>query len=374
MELVSVIRAGAGDWAHNGNSTMQKNIILSALLVAVTCYSQAPPEPLLKGGPVATVGGQVITEDELTPMVQGQLRELEYQEYLIRRKALDDLINQKLLAAQASEKGLSTEEFLLQYVDSKVPEPTDVEVKAFYFRQRNLSNTPFEQVKNQIVTALKQQSIERARAQYFDSLRQSSSVAVMLRPPRVQVSADPTRELGNPDAPVTIVEFADFVCPFCQKARPILQELVNKYKGEVRLTFRDFPLEEIHPGSARAAQAGRCATEQGKFWPFHDAVFGHPGRVSEADLRGYAAGIGLNAKQFESCLSTEKYKAQVEQDAKAAVDAGVSGTPAIFINGVFFNGLPSVSMLEATINDELAATRTQTTKNRMFLTKDSASR
>jgi protein-disulfide isomerase len=220
-------------------------------------------------------------------------------------------------------------------------------------------------MKDQIVAALKHQNVERARQAYFEDLRQASDVAVMLQPPRVQVAGDPSRELGASDAPVTIVEFADFECPFCQKATPMLQELLTKYKGQVRLTFRDFPLEEIHPGAQRAAEAARCATDQGKFWQFHDMLFAHPGKVAEEDLRQYAVSVGLDAKQFNSCLRDGKFKAQVEQDFKAAVDAGVSGTPAFFINGVFFNGLPQLSTLEATIDDELASAKMSATKAEM---------
>jgi protein-disulfide isomerase len=237
---------------------------LAALAVA-TCFAESPAEQAAKGAPVAIVEGQPILEDELSPLIEGQLRRLRFQEYQARRKALDDLINQKLVAAKAKQKGLTSEEFLRQEIDDKLADPSEAELQAFYFHQRSLANVPFEQVKNQLVPGLKQQKVEHARQEYVQRLRQSAHVAVMLRPPKVQVGYDPTRVLGNPDAPVTIVEFSDFQCPYSRKATATLRELLQKYKDRVRLAFRDFPLTQTHPRAQRAAEAARCATQQGQF-------------------------------------------------------------------------------------------------------------
>ncbi len=337
-------------------------ILCCGLLFIATCFAQGEHSEQAGGAlPVATVEGQPIMDGELTPLVEGQIRQLQYQEYLIRRKALDDLINQKLVAVKAKEKGLTPEEFLQQTIDSKLPEPNDAEVQAFYFHQRNLSNVPFEQVKTQLRAALKQQNVERARQDYFQSLRQSSNIAVNLRPPRVQVRDDAARTLGSPGAPVTIIEFADFECPYCQRANSILGELLKKYNGQVRLAFRDFPLDEIHPGSERAAEAGRCANEQGKFWAYHDMLFSSPGRLAEADLRQQAHQLGMDETQFDACLHDHKFKSQIEEDVRAGIQAGVSGTPGFFINGVFLNGLQPLATFENTIEEELASLKAKPT-------------
>ena len=336
---------------------MRINILLSAVLGAATCFAQVPSEQAANEAPVATVAGQVILDSELQPLVEGQLRQLQYQEYVTRRKALENLINQKLVAAKAKEKGLTPEEFLRQNVDSKLPDPTEAQVQAFYFHQRNLSNIPFQQVKTQLVAALKQQNVDRARADYFQSLRAAADVTVMLKPPRVRVSDDPGRVLGNPDAPVTIVEFADFECPYCHRATATLRELLTKYDGQVRLSFRDFPLEEIHPGAELAAEAARCASAQGKFWAYHDVLLGNTEELNAENLTKHARGLGLDSTQFDACLQEHKFKGQIEDDMKAGMEAGVSGTPAFFINGVFFNGLQPVSMFESVIDDELASVK-----------------
>jgi protein-disulfide isomerase len=327
--------------------------------LAATCLAQSLCAQPAKVAPVASVDGQLIFEDELAPLVEGQLRQLQYQEYQVRRKALDDLINQKLVAAKAKEKGLASEEFLRQEIDNKLPEPGEAEVEASYFAQRNLSNVPFELVKRQLLADLKQKNARLARQDYIQRLRQSADVSVMLRPPRVQVSFDPARTLGSSDAPITIVEFADFQCPYCRKATPTMREVLNKYKGQVRLAFRDFPLQELHPYAQRAAEAARCATAQGKFWAYHDVLFSGRARLSEQDLREHAVTLNLDMTQFDACMQDGRFKALIEEDLKAGVQAGVSGTPGFFINGVFLNGWQSLSAFESVIDEELLSLKGQ---------------
>jgi protein-disulfide isomerase len=327
--------------------------------LAATCFAQSLCGQATKGTPVASVGGQLILEDELAPLVEGQLRQLQYQEYQARRKALDDLINQKLVAAQAQEKALSSEEFLRREIDDKVPEPNEAAVEALYFSQRNLSNVPFELVKKQLVADLKQRNAQLARQDYIHHLRQSADVAVMLRPPRVQVSYDPARMLGNPDAPVTIVEFADFQCPYCRKATPTMRDVLNKYKGQVRLAFRDFPLRELHPDAQRAAEAARCATAQGKFWAYHDVLFSGPAKLSKQDLHEHAVTLNLDMTLFDACMQDGRFKARIEEDLKAGMQAGVSGTPGFFVNGIFLNGWQPLSSFESIIDEELLSLKGQ---------------
>jgi protein-disulfide isomerase len=220
-----------------------------------------------------------------------------------------------------------------------------------------LANVPFEQVKNQLVPGLKQQKVEHARQEYVQRLRQSAHVAVMLRPPKVQVGYDPTRVLGNPDAPVTIVEFSDFQCPYSRKATATLRELLQKYKDRVRLAFRDFPLTQTHPRAQRAAEAARCATQQGQFWAYHDLLFASPDKLSDEDLNQHARTLALDVTQFDTCLRDGKFKAQVEEDLREGMQAGVSGTPGFFINGIFLSGSQPLVTFERIIDDELVSVK-----------------
>ncbi|MBI4044628.1 MAG: DsbA family protein [Candidatus Diapherotrites archaeon] len=138
---------------------------------------------------------------------------------------------------------------------------------------------------------------------------------------------------GDPNAPVIIVEFSDFECPFCGRFHDDsgLQIRENYVKtGKVQLVYKDFPLS-FHPSAQPSAEAARCAAEQGKFWEMHDKLFENQQALSDSDLKGYAVGIGLNAEQFNSCFDSGKYTSAVEANFSEGSRVGVSGTPSFFI-------------------------------------------
>ena len=308
------------------------------------------------GPPLATIDGQAITEEELAPSIEGQLRSIHEQEYQIKKKALDTLIGQKVLEAEAKKRGLPTTEKLLeQEVDAKIPEPTDVEIAAVYAVQREQLNRPLEEVKAQVSQTLKRSRIQQARQEYSARLRDQSKIAVLLEPPRVQVSFDSARVRGNPKAPVMIVEFSDFQCPYCRQVTTTLKSVLAKHPDQVALAFRDLPLTAIHPLAQGAAEASRCALEQNKFWEYHDLLFADQAGLEKNGLLSKAQILKLDERQFDACLSGGKYKAQVEQDAQDGRRVGLSGTPGFFINGVFLSGAQPESAFETLIKEQLAA-------------------
>ena len=190
-----------------------------------------------------------------------------------------------------------------------------------------------------------------------EELRGKTDVEVYLRAPRTEVGFDPTRVRGNPNAPVTIVEFSDFQCPFCQRVQGTLRDLLKKYDGKVKLAYRDFPLGEMHRRAEAAAEASRCAGEQGKFWEYHDLLWTDPSKLDPAALSGYATRLALDEIRFNACVTSGRYKADIEKDLRDGAKAGVSGTPAFVINGVFLGGAQPASEFEKTIDAELAGLR-----------------
>lgn len=304
---------------------------------------------------VAVVDGQKITEDDLAPYVAGQLRPIREQEYQIKKKALDTLIGQRIVEAEAKKKGLTTEKFLEQEVDAKVPEPTDAEINAIYLVQREQIGRPFEEVKGQLQQSLKKAKVAQARQDYSNKLREQAKVSVLMTPPRTQVGFDPARVRGNTKAKVMIVEFSDFQCPFCGQVQSTLKNVLTKHRDTVALAFRDMPVSQIHPQAMGAAQAARCAGEQGKFWEYHDLLFADQGGLDKPGLTTKAQKLQLDEKQFDACISNEKYKAQIQQDSQEGMRAGVSGTPGFFINGVFISGAQPEATFEKLIEEQLAA-------------------
>jgi protein-disulfide isomerase len=302
--------------------------------------------------PIATVEGQTIYDDDLIPSVQTQLLRLRSQEYEIKKKALDNLIEQRLLEAAARKKGIASGKLLEQEIDAKVPEPTDAELQAYYLGQKDRLNRPLDEVKDQLRLGLRQARIEQARQNYLKALPRGG-VVVLLTPPKVQVAYDAARVRGNPKAPVMIIEFADFQCPFCRRVEPTLKDLSAKYGEKVSLAYRDFPLSQIHSQAEQAAEASRCAGEQGEFWQYHDQLFG-ASNLQRAMLLDYAHTLKLDEKQFDSCLASEKYKTEIERDTHEGTQAGVTGTPGFFINGVALSGAQPLESFVRVIDEELA--------------------
>ncbi len=154
-------------------------------------------------------------------------------------------------------------------------------------------------------------------------------------------------QLGEPRAPLTIVEFADFGCPFSREESFIIREFVAKNNRQVRYVYRDFPIDELHPAARVAAEAGECAKELGNFWAFHDKLYQNQDRLNRGDLIGYARQIGLDETRFTACLDGRKYQTEVQGDYEAGVKAGVFGTPTFFVNGKRIEGaLPSQAWQE----------------------------
>jgi protein-disulfide isomerase len=250
---------------------------------------------------------------------------------------------------------VTTEKLYEQEVDAKVPEPTDVELNAIYVVQKEQLNRSFEEVKTQLQQNLKHAKTQQARQEYSAHLRDQAKVAILLSAPRVQVGFDPARVRGNPKARVMIVEFSDFQCPYCGQVEATLKSVLAKHENTVALAFRDLPLTQIHPFAQGAAEAARCAGEQGRFWEYHDLLFGDQSNLDRNGLIAKAAKLQLDAKQFDACISSEKFKAQVQQDNQEGLRAGVSGTPGFFINGIFMSGAQPEATFERAIEEQLAA-------------------
>ena len=325
-------------------------LFFSVLFVATT-VAQRTDAPNTKQ-PVATVDGQSIYDEDLASSAEGQLQPLRSQEYEIKRKALDTLIEQKLLEAAAKKKGLTTEKLLEQEVESKIADPSDAEVEAYYLGSGRI-NRPFADVKNALRPSLKQARIQQARQDYLKILRTDSNVVVLLSAPKVEVAFDPARVRGNPKAPVMIVEFSDFQCPYCRQVEPVVKDLLTKYGDKISLSYRDFPLTSIHSQAEIAAEASRCALEQGKFWEYHDQMFA-ASSLEKDSLVEYARNLKLDEKQFSTCLTSEKYKADIDKDAQEGRKAGVTGTPGFFVNGVALSGAQPKDAFTRVIDDELS--------------------
>lgn len=203
--------------------------------------------------------------------------------------------------------------------------------------------------------ALKQTELRETRKEYLQRLREHPEMQAALQSRKASVTFDPARLRGSPHAPVIIIEFSDFQCPFCRKVQPTLKDLLAKYEGRVSLAYRDFPLRGMHGQAELAAESSRCAAAQGRFWEYHDLLFENPDKLHRNGLIDLARSLDLDEKQFDSCLSGGKYRTEVERDLQDGIKLGVLGTPEIFINGIPLSGAQPEAAFEGIIQAELAA-------------------
>ena len=302
----------------------------------------------------AKIGDKIITRAELNEKAASSLAQIRTQEYKVLKDTLDQMINDQLVADAAKKAGKTPEDFEKERVDSKLTEPTDAEVAAFYEQVKaRAGGQTLEQLKPRIVENLKQQQGAKLYGEMIAELRKASSVAVMLDPPRVTVSVDNDPGQGPADAPITIICFSDYQCPFCKRVEPTVKDVLAKYPGKVRYVFRDYPLS-FHQFAQKAGEAAGCADEQGKFWEMHEKLFANNTALAIDNLKQYAKDIGANVEQFNQCLDGGKRAQEVTDDMNAGSAVGVTGTPAFFINGRFINGAVPLEQFTEVIDEELA--------------------
>ncbi len=306
-------------------------------------------------------GGSVSYGDVTTPM-QHQLDQM-LAEYLMGRydaeyQATEQKMDEELLKAETKKRGLAAPEDLLKAeINDKVAKPTEAEIAdAYQALQRKLRGQTMEEARGVLESAVTQKKQSERYQVYIEELRKSYRATIQLpfpEVPRIEVSADDDPSVGPADAPVTIVQFAEFQCPYCGKARESVDKVMKNYDGKVKFVFRDFPLD-FHQNAIPAAIAANCADKQGKYWPVHDAFMKDQQSLAEADIQRVAKAAGLDMTKWEECRKDPSIEAEIKKDESDGQQAGVTGTPAFFINGVFINGAQPYEKFKAIVDAELA--------------------
>jgi protein-disulfide isomerase len=313
---------------------------------------------------VATVNGTAITEEELDKAAATELESLEIQKlqyeanyarerHQVLESSLDRMIEERLLAADAARLGVNQKELLAREVESKVKPPTQAEVDAFYEANKSRISQPRDQVLPQIRQYLQRQSYEKAKAEFIEQLKTRYGATSRLGAYRLRIDTAGYPSRGPEGAPVTIVEFSDFQCTYCKAVEATLREVLKNYPKQVRLVYRQYPIPSIHPDAFKAAEASLCAGAQGRFWEMHDLMFDGSGGLKEDALKARAAKLQLDAAAFNACLQSGKFTDRVKQDVRDGSLAGVSGTPALFINGRLLTGAQPYAEIAKVIEEEL---------------------
>lgn len=222
----------------------------------------------------------------------------------------------------------------------------------------NLLRIPEAERGNQVRQYLESNARRAAMKDFVDSAKRKGDIVITAaRPvePRLNVTEGDNIAAGAKDAKVTIVEFADYQCPFCARMIPTLKEVLKKYEGKVKWVYRDFPLREIHPEAMPAAIAANCAGAQGKYWEMHDKLFEKYQSLSSALYTQSANELGLDSGKFEACLKDPKQAEEVMRDLADGTQLGVNGTPTYFVNGRKMGNGGDLREFSRVIDEELAS-------------------
>ncbi|HEX5042529.1 MAG TPA: thioredoxin domain-containing protein [Candidatus Polarisedimenticolaceae bacterium] len=310
------------------------------------------------GEVVARVAGQPITMADLEPLIGARLSQMrtqaEQNEFQLKQQAIDQIVRDRLVEAEAKAKGVTTEALLKTEVDDKAAAPSEDEIKQVYERNKaRLGNRTLEESKPEIERQLKIQKSNERRMAYMQELQAKADVQVLLDPPRIKVNVPSNAPARGPEgAPVTLVEFSDYQCPFCKRAHDTVEQLVAAYPKDIRLIFMDYPLP-MHNRAAAAAEAARCAGEQGKYWEYGDNLMKTAGDLSDENLKQRAVDLSLDASAFETCISSSKHEPAVQSDFTEGNRVGVSGTPTFFINGRMIVGAKALEDFKQIVDDEI---------------------
>lgn len=272
----------------------------------------------------------------------------------IMEQLLREIVHRKVLKKAAQAEGISPERYVEENIDQHVVAPTEDEARRWLNQNRDRLRNPNVSVAD-VRKFLHSQRRREAYLNHVNQLQSDYDVTINLEHFKVPLTLKGRPSWGPENAPVTLVEFTDFQCPYCKRASRVVEKIKKNYQGRVRFVYKQFPLS-IHNDADIAAEASLCAHAQDQFWPLHDMMFADPHNVDKEGLMEKASQIDdLDTKKFESCLKQDTYKPRVQADRKEGIEVGVRATPTFFINGRIFRGNPTYEELSQAIEDELSS-------------------
>lgn len=339
------------------------SMLFAAVMFAVVSCSEGGTKPVYKykasagDGVAAKMGDIVITEQELVSGIEAELYEAEQRIFEIKFNKLKGMLMEKLMEADPRKQDLSNDEYMDKFIASSI-KISENEINTFV-KERNIPQDQMNaELKGRIENFLVMQKKSEAVEAWLGKQSEKSPIEVFVKKPRrpsfdVEVGTSPA--LGPGTAKVTIVEFSDFQCPYCAQASEVVHSIKKKYGNKVRVVFKQYPLP-FHKDAKKAANAALCANEQStdKFWKLHDIMFKDQAKLSVADLKKSAGSIGLKAEEFNNCLDSDKYAAQIEADINQGQNLGVKSTPTFFVNGMLVSGAQPLEVFSEIIDEELA--------------------
>jgi protein-disulfide isomerase len=336
---------------------MTRTLVVPALAMFAAAFSVFGADPGAGAPSESAVvlvegSGLKVTTKDLEEKRAAAMFQARTNYYETERKAIEDLVDQSILDQQAKKEGPTVEELLERHVNAVIAkDPSDEALRVYY---EGVDTTePFESVRGKIVDALRQRRIAKAKTAYMSTLRTQNPMTILLEPPRAPISMKDVAVRGAEGAKVTLLEFADFQCPYCQQIQPALSKIEAEFQGKVTFAYKDYPLP-MHADAEKAAEASHCAGAQGKYWDYHDMLF--TGRqLDPPALKTYARDLKLDTKAFETCLDSGQMAGVVGTQNTEAQALGLQGTPTFFVNGRYVSGNVTYERLKNVIAEELSA-------------------
>ncbi len=325
---------------------------LLVLAASIAC-AQEPGKASTGDEVVAKIGDEVITATELEAMVGPSLVSLRQQVYQAKIAGLQAQIFERLVAKAATAEGITSADYIKKNVTDKVGPPDEGEIVKVMTQYRNRLAQDDNQARQQVVQALQQQQQVALSEELRKELFAAAGVEILLDPPRVDVKITKDTPVRGPsDAPIVLVEYTDYQCPYCSRVQPTITALLERYEGQIKHVFKDLPLP-IHAEAELAGQAAHCAGDQGKFWELHDWLFANQRAINIEAMSTAAGQIGMDTDLFRACIDQGTHAETVRADAMEARSFGITGTPGFLINGRVLTGAQPIEAFEKVIDEEL---------------------
>jgi predicted DsbA family dithiol-disulfide isomerase len=291
---------------------------------------------------LATIGDQKITMSDLRARAGETLDRIDTQARLIKSSlieaTLDSILDERVVQEEARKQGKTVDDLILAEAGIGI-NPTDADIAEWYkANPERTGGRPMQAIAPQIADFLRNERKKAAAEHLTSRLNKERGVSVNFRPYRLPFKNEGAPTLGKAGAPIQLVEFSDFQCPFCNRFYPNLKRVEQKYGDKVQIVYRQYPIPSLHANAFKAAEASLCAHEQGKFWELHDLMFNEQSRLTVPELKEKAVRLGMDKKKFDQCMDTGRFTEQVQKDMAEGNRIGINGTPAVFINGVELKG------------------------------------
>jgi protein-disulfide isomerase len=336
------------------HSIVRGAIFGTLITIALVACAQTSSETTATESEIAArFGDNVITVAEVEDQAGGQLVGLYQQIYQVKDQQLRQMIYNRLVEEAAAAEGIERSAYLEREILGKVGEPGEAQIEQVLNQYRSQLPPDEEQARQQVVAFLTQQARVQQETLLKDRLFKAADVKIMLDPPRVSpaVAADDPKR-GSDDAPVVLVEYTDYQCPYCVRAQPTITAVRERYGDSVLHVFKNLPLP-MHAQAKLAAEAALCAKDQGKFWEMHDWIFANNQNISHDTLTAQAEAMSLDVSIFTACINDGTHRQQVDRDIAEANSFGIRGTPGFVINGRVLSGAQPLDQFIAVIDDEL---------------------